>query len=249
MIKFVFFLILSFQSIRAEAYERFVGLGSSCVTRTQINHHLSQRFQRPANSFGGGQLFDWVIIHDYNLFSQAIENDLADLFERSDLIVGANVRNKKYKMTWSHLFSKNEKEVCPENILELEYETKKQKIEYLIGKFKGLRDYRTLYIIAYPYDETQSNTVEPDPFVLVRVSKALEKLRGNQNFSLLYCPLKQRFNDFNNIFVRQVDNPIDAVPIWVGDYNKWDKILKEFPFAIEKSEPDSSHMDNSKFVQ
>lgn len=66
-------------------YERFIALGNCCVTRYQINNHLSKRFDKDIHSFGGGQLFDWLIIHDYNKFAEALENNLSDFFERSNL--------------------------------------------------------------------------------------------------------------------------------------------------------------------
>lgn len=240
--------LLFFHVIIAEPYERFVSLGNCCVTRIQINHHLSQRFDRPASSFGGGQLFDWLIIHDYRLFSQALENELTDLFELPDLVVDKLVKNVKYKMTWNHLFSKNEKGVCPDNILELEYPLKKQKIDYLIEKFKDLRRYRTLYILAFPFDETQKNVTEPTPEVLARLIQALEKLRGNDNFTLLYCPLKERFEAFEKLCIRQMDNPINGKSPSEGDYEKWDRMLLEFPFTLEKAVEDNSCMDNTKVV-
>ena len=45
-------------------YERFVSLGNVCATRTQINEHLKKRFGLDPYVFGGGQIFDWLIIRD-----------------------------------------------------------------------------------------------------------------------------------------------------------------------------------------
>ena len=67
------FILLSADEV---PYERFIGLGNCCATRSHINRHLSQRFSLDAHLFGGGQLFDWLIIEDYNKLAEAIENDL-----------------------------------------------------------------------------------------------------------------------------------------------------------------------------
>lgn len=191
-------------------YERFVGLGDCCLTRFQINHHLSTRFQMPPNSFGGAQVFDWMVIHDYNKLVEALENNLEDLLEREDLEVGPSwersylVKNIKYQMTWNHLFTLSLPDAMP-SILEEEYPVKKQKIDYLVNKFRELKNYRTLYIVAYPFHgHGRLGTEEPDFEVILNLRNALAKIRGNDDFSLLYCPLDKRFEEYENIFVRTI---------------------------------------------
>ena len=49
-----------------QPYERVIGLGNCCISRFQINHHYQHRFGVDSNAFGGGQLFDWLIIQDYH---------------------------------------------------------------------------------------------------------------------------------------------------------------------------------------
>lgn len=104
------------------------------MTRTQINHHLNKRFGRDPHSFGGGQLFDWLVIHDYKQLCLALENNLLDIFEKKDLIFDhlkemIEIKNIKDNMTWNHLFTKNsDKKTYEKNIIKLEYPEKKQKI-------------------------------------------------------------------------------------------------------------------------
>lgn len=222
-------------------YERFVSLGNCCVTRTQINLHLSKRFHMDAYSFGGGQLFDWLIIHDYNKFAKALENGLMDLFNRSDLLLiyslnglpYSAIRNCRYEMTWNHLFTRELNQSYSPNIIDIEYGIKKTKIDYLSEKFKLLKYYRTLYIIAYPYvGAGELETKELDRKVIKRIRNALLKMRGNANFSVLFCPLIKTFDDFDNIKVRTIVN--SANPPHLGDFGCWDRMLSEFPFTLTK---------------
>ena len=170
MIRYIFAAFVFFASFMegSEPFERFVGLGSCCVTRTQINRHLTTRFgTQDLSIFGGGQLFDWLIIYDYRKLAEAIENNLSDLFDRSDLIVEGKeypvVKNHKYLMTRNHLFTRNPDQTLPANVLELEYDSRKQKINYLSKKFRDLRNFRTLYIIAFPYRAAKNRTVASHP--------------------------------------------------------------------------------------
>jgi hypothetical protein len=226
-------------------YERFIGIGNTCMTRFQINSHLSQRFNKAAHEFGGGQLFDWLVIHDYNKFAEALENGLVDILECNDLILEQAawntkrtvVRNVKYNMTWSHLFTREKDESIVKDIFDIEYDIKKAKIDYLTKKFKNLKNYRTLYIISYSFFISPKITkvIEPTKQTLIRVRNALRKLRGNNNFTLLFCPLEKKIEDFENICVRQ----------YKSDTESWNFILSKFPFTLDKIEVDESHLDNT----
>jgi hypothetical protein len=245
--KLVFIFLVFFSVTICEAqenqrvYERFISLGNCCAPRVQINHHLPKRFGKNINAFGGGQLFDWLVIRDYHKLALAIENNLQDLFERSDLELTPppgfrSVINVKYAMSWVHLFSRNPDESIAENIIDLEYATCKQKIDYLSKKFKSLSQYPTLYILTYPFErDGYINTKEPDRAALIHLRNALEKFRGNRNFDILYCPLIKKFEDFENIYVRKIINPTDRPP-FKGDSACWDWMLSQFPFSLEKND-------------
>lgn len=245
-------LNFSFCQISSELpYERFIGLGSCCVTRTQINHHLSKKFDKPISEFGGGQVFDWVIISDYNKLAEAIKYQLSDLFEKSDLAPSRYfetphiyIKNIKYDMLWIHLFIRSNPTVDMQDLLDNTYLAKKQKIDYLVQKFKDLSEYRTLYIIAYPYEGDRLRlAIEPDLETLIHLKTALEELRGNANFSILFCPLEKKFDDFENIYVREIING-PGIHDYVGNYNHWDKLLSEFPFTLKKCDVDSQNWTN-----
>lgn len=234
---FIHYLAVDLDSAECQPYQRFVSLGNCCITRTQINHHLRKRFGKDAHSFGGGQLFDWLVIHDYNQLCVALENNLLDIFEKKDLIFDnfcfpkkLEIRNIKYNMTWNHLFAKNSDKTYQNNIIDLEYDLKKQKIDYLSNKFKELKNYRTLYILAYPFiDNKPLNTNKPNKETLIRLSKAIEKIRVNKNFDLLFCPLKCNFQSFDNILIRVIYNATNN-PAVEGDYDCWNNLLNQFPF-------------------
>ena len=238
------------QNIASLPYERFVGMGSCCLTRFQIDRYLSKKFNLPSHSFGGGQLLDWVAIADYQLLSQAIENHLNDFFEYPDLAYGLKVDgyprdvvyNSKYRIYWEHLFTRISDEHLVCNVLQMEYPIRKEKIDYLSQKFRDLKNYRTLYIISDPYEKTLENAL--DLSTLIRLRDALAIMRGNQNFSLLFCPLNQFFGDFENIFVRQIQI-VENQPVHQGDDKCWDRILKEFQFKIKQPEVDPTNMDKS----
>lgn len=245
-ILFIIFMITTFTTEstlavevdQTQPYERFIGLGMNCMTRWQINIHLPKRFGLHPESFGGGQVFDWMLIHDYNKLAEAFENDLNDLLERDDLESmpcwdAWYVRNTKYNMTWNHLFTPGPPNtLC--NTLDLEYPDRKQKIDHLVDKFKNLKEYRTLYIVAYPFIGPNGygwGSDEPDFYTILNLRNAIAKIRGNDNFSLLYCPVIQSFEEYENIYVRT----IEFIPpgAWMGNAKTWDAILSEFPFTLE----------------
>jgi hypothetical protein len=254
---YLVYLSIGFFKLNAKEetpYERFIGLGNCCVTRYQINYHLSKRFGKDSREFGGGQLFDWLVIHDYNKLAEAIENNLADLFERSDLILTSDwvtncdywtVQNMKYKMTWNHLFSRPGNGLVTDDLIDVEYDSRKHKIEYLAEKFKSLREYRTLYIIAHPcHGMGFFNTKKPNKSTLIRLRNALEKMRGNRNFSILFCSLNAKNKRFENIYMRAIVNPQNNL-FWEGDYDCWNGMLSQFPFNPNKADTDKSGLDNS----
>lgn len=239
----ILLLLLTCFTLFGEPYERFVGLGFNCTTKFQINKHLQKRYLGlDLKQFGGGQLFDWVAINDFNKLVEALDNNLIDIFEREDLIVEHHhvsfVYNVKYNMSWIHLFTRYEGYSLPENIIELEYDNRKQKIDYLCEKFKNLSQYRTLYVIAILEYIPPLKSLD-----LERLYTALVNLRGNDNFAILYCPIKKEFEDFSSIFVREI--PFFKEPACPENCVCWDAVLSEFPYIIIKGSKDKSGMDNS----
>ena len=105
---------------------------------------------------------------------------------------------------------------------------KKQKMDYLAQKFRELALYRTLYIIAFPhhYDGCDGMS-EPDRNTLNSLYHSIEKMRGNDNFVILYLPHRKKFESSNNIIVYQMPSVgrVDG-----GNTSKWHKVLSKFPF-------------------
>lgn len=196
-------------------------------------------------------------MHDYDKVSEAIENDLCDLLEKSDLVPTLSwdniyLKNVRYEMTWNHLFTRigvhanAEGFAAVQAVLDREYDIKKQKIDYLIEKFKDLRRYRTLYIVAFTTAKVNSfKNFEPDEQTLLRLSRALEKIRGNDNFAILFCPTEKKFDSFDNIIVREIFG--GHVAAHIGDFTLWNEVLMTIPFSEEKVENDTqgwaNHMD------
>ena len=231
-------------------YERFISLGNSCLTRHQIDYHLEMRFGLTKDFFGGGQLFDWVLVEDYHLLAEAFEKNLKRFFEKSDLAydfdpVYPKVYNTKNKIYWSHLFSRKSFEALVDNAIETEFELRNQKITYLSEKFKALKNYRCLYIISEYQPKFFLSPLEMKK-MLIHVRNGLEYMRGNRNFSLLFCCLnpfyKQEIKDFENIYIRILNrNPEE--PVGYQDSASWDPILYEFPFTLEKIDWDQTGLD------
>ena len=208
--------------------------------------------------FGGGQLFDWVKVGDYNLLAQAFENKLLNFFEKQDLDYGVapttphySVYNKTNTVYWFHLFSRDCYDNLNENVIELEYQSKKQKIDYLVEKFKKLKKYRTLYILAELDPRFFLSSIDCKN-MLIRIRNGLEKLRGNRNFSLLFCSRFSSFEieigNFENIYIKTLSYDLtENLSIYMGirDSSRWDPILFEFPFTIEKIKRDHTGIDST----
>ena len=242
---FIIFLFIVSAKLFADesnSYERYVGIGNCCLPRMQINLYLNKKFQISPNRFGGGQLFDWMVIHDYTKFVIALENELLDVFEYSDLKLGPSwrdnflyVKNIKYEMTWNHLFSRHPDGYIAPNIIDLEYAEKKSKIDHLTNKFKSLGQYKTLYILAYPYPKDGISpilTVAPDRSTIIRVRDAIKNIRGNSNFTLLYCTYEKTFDSFENISVRTIPNADNGYTS-TEQCERWEMIFEEFPHSLE----------------
>ena len=199
-------------------FERFISLGNCCVTRRQINYHLSSRFNADQHSFGGGHIFDWMFMHDYSKLTDAIQNNLDDVFIKENMNGCYNV---KYNMGWIHLFEDS-------TTMDQVFPLKKQKMDYLAQKFRELALYRTLYIIAFPhhYDGCDGMN-EPDKNTLKALYRSIKNMRGNDNFVILYLPHRKKFESTKNIIVYEMPSVgrVDG-----GDTHKWDKILSKFPF-------------------
>lgn len=86
--------------------------------------------------------------------------------------------------------------------------------------------------------------MEPDFQTILRLRDALTTLRGNTNFTLLYCPLEKTFEDTENILVRTVITE----PGWehIGKYDFWFNLLSEFPYSLEKIEQDANGWANQQ---
>lgn len=230
---------------KQEKYERFVGLGNSCVTRFEINHYLSNRYNLDVSYFGGGQLFDWLVIHNYNFLALALECNLTNFFEKSDLVIEPSVtgqlcvRNAFFNMTWNHLFTRNAANHLDLDIIEREYDIKKRKLDYLAEKFRALKNFRTLYVVTYPHEiDGTFNTLRPDIHTLIRLRNALVNIRGNDNFTLLFCTPTKIYEDISNIQMRAFGGYEDP-------HAGWKKIFSEFRYTLDKVEVDNSQLDNT----
>ena len=255
MIKIFLFLSTTLLQANDQPYERFVSLGACCVTRHQINLHLEKRFGFNENVFGGGQLFDWMVVQNYSKLARLLEDHLNGLFEIEDLVIeksqrDANynyVRNIKHEMIWNHLFGRKKNGLVALNVIEKEFHDKKQKIDYLVSKFINLKIYRTLYVIAYPFTgKEMEEREEPDLTILTSIRDSLEILRGNDNFSILFCTIDKKFEEFENIYVREVRIPANKNTCG-GDNASWNLVLSEFPFTLSRAITDRSNMDISSY--
>lgn len=229
-----------------EPYERFVSLGNRCTTKLQIYRHLinhyvdstltepmlAKKISEEKKLFGGNHLFDWVFTNNYEKVQEALSKDFKNFFSKKNLKPGSHVIDNAYNIGWNHLFKKikqsSNQAIVTQEIIDDEYEDKKKKVDYLIEKFKDLKNYRTIYII--------SNTLFKKPLEdsdLLKLFNSLEKFRGNNNFSLLYLDQANEEKDITPyIFKRKIVH--DKSTIWKGDSESWEKALKEFPSSIKE---------------
>lgn len=224
-------------------FEKIVGLGSTCYTKMQINKYLNPEspiywITKPGQS----DIFDWLIIKDYNLLADAFNNDLKDIFEFDDLSIPENtafVYNNKYHMNWKHLFDSlgdyggeaiyDKKERLTKKLLFKFYPTLRSKIEYLRNKFLDLKNKNTIYLISTGnMDYHNTGVLFPKIEDLRKLRDSLIKMRGNNNFIILYIPMYKQYESEDNIFVYED-------PLWCLDggackngFDIYTKILEEF---------------------
>lgn len=94
-----------------EPYERFISLGSNCTAKYQISRHLVNKYYKTVEDpnqakdlfqkhkeLGGAYPFDWMEIHDYELF-----------LKKDNLSPGpCCFTDKLYNIGLHHLFSRDE---------------------------------------------------------------------------------------------------------------------------------------------
>ena len=222
-------------------YGRVITLGSFCLTKGQINAYFEPTSPWMKTKKGHADLFDWLWIPDYRKFAQALENHLEDFFERKDFDIiistqtpNIEIGNRKYEMFWNHLFETytgtyNERnrtiDKLTEEILDREFPSIYEKINYLKKKFIGAKQHSTLYIIT-----GKIGGVELDLDTLLQVRNALTTIRdGNKHFCLLYVSENPLCENTENIIVRTAKS---LGPRWnQADPVRWREILDEFKFT------------------
>ncbi len=217
-------------------FERVIGLGSDCMTKGQINTYLNPTSDWRSTKKGHADLFDWMIIYDYDLLAEALLKKLKDLFEEEDfdakIIHGwKTLVNRRYNMHWNHLFNqeyegywvKNDTgEFSMESISPLFQEIKK-KITYLIDKFIASKNSKTLYVI---HDKYYTFSKE----VILKLRESIVDIRdGDKNFAILLVGKKINIENFQNVYFfesTKVPSGWDS-----GDPIRWKEILDQFKFT------------------
>lgn len=213
-------------------FERVITLGSDCAAKKQVNE-----FFAPQNNFnntkkGHADLFDWMIMRDYDLLAEALSNNLTDFFEKGDFAIEPHITNTKYKMDWIHIFHEANAQLGWVSIVsgdrsvffDGEFPNIKQKMNYLRDKFIDAKNKKTLYIISEKYSFPNKET-------LCHLRNSLILIRqGNKDFAILFVTKKQRFSSFENILVRESTKIMPCG--WDGGDNlRWREILNEFKFT------------------
>lgn len=215
-------------------FERIIPLGQRCPNKMELNllfNPAEPDYNKTKK--GHADLFDWSAIFDYNLFSQALSNNLTDFFEVNDFVHIPEDRKKivlntKYNIRWSHLFDNSE--ICWRRFsldtFKEQFLRVKEKIEYLRQKFISAKDYKTLYIIVHEAEGLDEATLRT-------VRNSLLTIReGSKDFVLLAISKIKMSESFENIIVR--DAPKFKLRRKGGKNTpRWKQILDEFTFTPE----------------
>lgn len=207
---------------------RVISLGNWCSTKATINLYLNPRQKWSKTPKGHADLFDWMLIGDYDYLATAITNNLDELFEKKDLIKMDNIftptgeivivngiYNAKHKMIWPHLFDSlsgfdlnSSREALFDGNDEI-FQTVKSKINYLREKFISAHDKRTLYVITYDDHIDIPEIVRPQKpsfDTIVKIRNALRHMRKNDNFILLFITANQITFMHENIIATNNEN-------------------------------------------
>ena len=232
-------------------FERVIGIGSNCLTKSQINGYFAPGFPSRKTKSGHADLFDWMRICDYYSFAAALHNGLTDFFELENFTIhyetcgSAEVANHKSmlwnhknNMIWRHLFdsaagkalwsAKRDGELTPAKLEEI-FPQIKTKLNHLKEKFISAKDKKTLYVISHYEVDGEA---PPDLNALKEVRDALAAIRGGDSrFTLLFLPHEQKFDGVENIIVREAKNLKSG---WNGgDSARWKEILDAFRFSAD----------------
>ena len=232
-------------------FERVIGIGSNCLTKSQINGYFSPEFPPRETKSGHADLFDWMRICDYHSFAAALRTGLTDFFELEDFTIHyeaygsphlvdhkSMLWNHKNNMIWRHLFDSaagqqlwsaaRDGELTPAKLEEI-FPQIKTKLNHLKEKFITAKDQKTLYVISHY--EVDGET-PPDLNALKEVRDALTAIRGGDtHFTLLFLPHEQKFDGIENIVVREAKNLKSG---WDGgDSARWKEILDVFRFSAD----------------
>lgn len=205
---------------------RVISLGNWCSTKATINLYLNPQQKWSKTPKGQADLFDWMMIGDYDYLAKALHNNLDELFEKNDLIkmdniftptgqivIANGIYNTKHKMIWPHLFDgisgfdlNTSRDMLFENNT---LQTIQSKINYLRDKFISAHDKRTLYVITY--DDHMDipeivRPIRPSLDTIVKIRDALRHIRKNDNFILLFITPKQSTFMLENIIVTNNEN-------------------------------------------
>ena len=207
------------------------------MTKIQINLYFNPSNNPKNTKEDKGELFDWVYINDYNLFADAINNQLTDLFSFSNLSINTplpmsecGILNTKYNILWNHLFNNVSGKILTQHFILSKYISIFDKISYLKNKFVNANQYRTLYIISDVDYDPIGFKIKPSFEDLIKVRDALRFFRKNDNFILLYIGIDTTFNDFENIKIEKDTYPHGSIFNAIINEN-WKRILDQFTFS------------------
>ncbi|CAO4840330.1 MAG: hypothetical protein CNLJKLNK_00289 [Holosporales bacterium] len=224
-----------------QPFERVITLGYNCVPKGHVNMYFNpEEKDARITKKSHADLFDWVLIHDYEKLAMAISKKMEDIFLEDELIFEKTQCkiNKysiwnKYDFQWLHLFHENifpESSGFYESMLEEQkntfnnlYPQLREKVDYLCLKFNEAKTKKTLYIISTPGDKVSLETLN-------RLYESILYSRDNNaNFEILYVPQFSDKKDFAQVKIRPASI---FLQLWHGGIqDQWKEILDQFKFA------------------
>lgn len=224
-------------------FQRVVSLGSYCVTASQIYFEYARRtglaitgFQEikshaRANGFNGGShLLDWVMWKNPRKVAGFLAKyaSCTNFFERSNLYPSDDqqaVLDVATGISWYHLFPRN-----PDTgrvvFKDETYAQALSKALYLLDKFIGLREYRSLYVMSAHGEHAEA------------IVEGLHRGRGNDDFRLLVIDsdrvengvASHRSHAHHDVFTTAATQKQAGPYPWLGNHALWSDAFAPYSF-------------------
>ena len=212
-------------------FQEVISLGCRCQTTEQIRRYFGDE--------KGTHIFDWMFSSFEGVIG-AIDCDFSGIFAKDKLLVrgeGFTIDIPSVGLSLHHMFPRDKStNLIILGEIDSSYPTVKNKLDYLVGKWRGTFDRRVLYVIEI----NPANDLRPksDDFTveITRLRTTLARARKNENFVLLAVagPLLQHLvvGSIPNVVYMQL--PLqEKVECWRENDRHWARAFKHVTALAE----------------